>query len=319
MTAPYEITPEILQKISSISEKLGEVKAYYPGKPLPGLRKQNRIRTIHATLQIEGNSLTREQVTALMDSKRVAGSQKEIREVQNATEVYEGLKTYRSTSQHDFLTAHKRMLRGLVQAPGRYRSTSAGIMHGSRMAHIAPPASNVATLMNELFKYLKLSLDHALIKSCVFHYELESIHPFEDGNGRMGRLWQTALMLAEYPVFEFLPFETLIRQNQDAYYKALAISDQQGNSTAFIHFMLQIINDSLEDFLATNRHPLGADERLDYFNSLGSQTFSRKDYMKIFKNISPATASRDLLKGVESGLLEKTGEKNRTLYKWRKP
>jgi len=211
------------------------------------------------------------------------------------------------------------MLRGLVQAPGRYRSTSAGIMHGSRMAHIAPPASNVATLMNELFKYLKLSLDHALIKSCVFHYELESIHPFEDGNGRMGRLWQTALMLAEYPVFEFLPFETLIRQNQDAYYKALAISDQQGNSTAFIHFMLQIINDSLEDFLATNRHPLGADERLDYFNSLGSQTFSRKDYMKIFKNISPATASRDLLKGVESGLLEKTGEKNRTLYKWRKP
>ena len=316
MKPPYEITPEILQKISSISEKLGEVKAYYPGKPLPGLRKQNRIRTIHATLQIEGNSLTREQVTALMDSKRVAGSQKEIREVQNATEVYEGLKTYRSTSQQDFLAAHKRMMRGLVQTPGRYRFTSAGIIHGSRMAHIAPPASNVATLMNELFKYLKLSRDHALIKSCVFHYELEFIHPFEDGNGRMGRLWQTALMLAEYPVFEFLPFETLIRQNQDAYYKALAISDQQGNSTAFIHFMLQIINDSLEDFLAINRHPLGADERLEYFNSLGSQTFSRKDYMKIFKNISPATASRDLQKGVESGLLEKTGEKNRTLYKW---
>ena len=315
MKPPYNITPRILKLISSISEKIGEVNANLISKPSPHLRKQNKIKTIHSSLRIEGNTLTLEQVTALIENKRVIGPKKDVLEVLNAIKVYDDIVFYDPFSSKSFLKAHKELMAGLIENPGRYRNQGVGIFQGSRVAHIAPAAVNVTYLMNDLFRYLKDNEHLSLIKSCVFHYEMEFIHPFIDGNGRMGRLWQTVILMNEYPVFEFLPFETLISQTQQEYYDALGKSDREGNSTVFIEYMLDVIGKSLIELLNFNNRTLSDIDRLEYFVALGKKEFSRKDYMNVFKDISSATASRDLKKGLELNLFEKTGLKNKTIYK----
>ena len=315
MKPPYNITPRILKLISSVSEKIGELNANLIRKPSPYLRKQNKIKTIHSSLSIEGNTLTLEQVSALIDNKRVTGPKKDVLEVLNAIKVYDNIASYEPASSKSFLKAHKDLMEGLIENPGKYRNQDVGIFQGSRVAHIAPPAKNVTYLMDDLFKYLKNGDELSLIKSCVFHYEMEFIHPFLDGNGRMGRLWQTVILLNMHPVFEFLPFETLISQTQQDYYDALGKSDREGNSTFFIEYILDVIERSLIELLNFNNRVLHDIDRLEYFIALGIKEFSRKDYMNVFKNISSATASRDLKKGIEMNLLEKTGTKNKTIYK----
>jgi len=317
MKPPYNITPRILKLISSISEKIGEINANLISKPSPHLRKQNKIKTIHSSLRIEGNTLTLEQVTALIENKRVIGPKKDVLEVLNAIKVYDNIASYDPFSSKSFLKAHKELMDGLIENPGKYRNQGVGIFQGSRIAHIAPPAENVTYLMNDLFGYLKRDEDLTLIKSCVFHYEMEFIHPFLDGNGRMGRLWQTVILLNEYPVFEFLPFETLISQTQQDYYDTLGKSDREGNSTIFIEYMLSVIEKSLSELLDFNNRIFSDIDRLEYFIALGKKEFSRKDYMNVFKDISSATASRDLKKGLELNMFEKTGIKNKTFYKLR--
>ncbi len=314
MNPPYDITPTILKLITQVSEKLGEVNANFLDKPSPQLRKQNKIKTIHSSLSIEGNTLTEEQITALLEDKRVIGPKKDIEEVINAISIYEQLDSFDPYSVKSFLSAHNGLMKGLVKDAGQFRTQGVGIVKGDKVQHLAPPYSNVPGLINDLFEYLKNPDELCLIKSCVFHYEMEFIHPFLDGNGRMGRLWQTLILKDEYPVFEFLPFETLISQTQDEYYKALSLSDKTGKSTVFIEYMLGVINKSLNDMLSFNNRRLTDVERLDYFIAQGKQQFSRKDYMDVFKDISSATASRDLKKGIELSLLEKHGEKNKTIY-----
>ena len=315
MKPPYEITPKILRLISSVSEKIGVISANFIDRPSPHLRKQNKIKTIHSSLKIEGNTLTQEQVTAIIENKRVIGPEKDLLEVKNAIKVYDSLNTFNPVSSKSFLFAHKLLMNDLVEKPGEYRRKGVGIFQGARVAHIAPPAQRVTHLMGELFKYLKNEDELTLIKSCVFHYEMEFIHPFMDGNGRMGRLWQTVILMKEYPVFEFLPFETLISQTQQDYYSALAHSDKSGKSTFFIEYMLDVIDKSLNELLNFKNRILKDTDRLDYFVSMGNKEFTRKDYMNVFKDISTATASRDLKKGIELNLLHKTGNKNKTLYK----
>jgi Fic family protein len=286
MKPPYVITPRILQLVSAISVSLGEVNAYHLQKTSPTLRKQHKIKTIHSSLQIEGNTLTEEQISAIIEDKRVIGPKKDIMEVVNAIKVYDRLLKYAPYSERSFLQAHRELMKGLLDFPGRYRSRGVGIVKGAKVTHLAPPASNVPHLMQQLFDYVKRDEDLMLIKSCVFHYEMEFIHPFADGNGRMGRLWQSVLLVQEYPVFEFLPFETLIAQQQSTYYKALAASDKAGNSTQFIEYMLEIIDQSLKILLKHNNSILKDIDRLDYFFSLGKKEFSRKDYLEFFKTIS---------------------------------
>jgi len=315
MKPPYDISPVILKLITSISEKIGEVNANLMNKPSPQLRKQNRIKTIHSSLSIEGNTLTQEQVTAIIENKRIIGPKKDVVEVLNAIKVYENLTMLNPFSSSSFLKAHKLLMEGLIDNPGSYRNQGVGIYQGSQVAHIAPPFENVPALMNDLFSYLKSKEELTLIKSCVFHYEMEFIHPFLDGNGRMGRLWQTLILMNEYPVFEFLPFETLISQTQNEYYEALGLSDKLGKSTPFIEYMLGVIEKSLIELLDFNNRILTDNDRLEYFMSLGKKEFTRKDYMNVFKDISTATASRDLKKGVEMNLFERIGEMNKTIYK----
>lgn len=314
MKPPYDITPKILKLISSISEKLGEVNANYLNKQSPQLRKQNRIKTIHSSLQIEGNTLTEEQITALIENKKVVGPQKDVLEVLNAIKVYENLKDYNYRSEKSFLKAHKVLMSGLINHSGTYRTQGVGIVKGTKLEHLAPSYKNVPYLMKDLFEYLKDTNELTLIKSCVFHYEMEFIHPFIDGNGRMGRLWQTLILMSEYAIFEFLPFETLISKTQKEYYKSLAMSDKSGKSTFFIEYMLNVINASLESILTYKNRILKDIDRLEYFVTLGMKIFTRKDYMNVFKDLSSATASRDLKKGLELTIFESIGNKNKTEY-----
>lgn len=314
MIPPYDLTARIFRLVTSISEKLGEVKALYMDKPSPQLRKRNKIRTIHSSLKIEGNTLSEDQITALIENKRIVGPKEDIKEVLNAIKVYEELSTYDPNSARSFLKAHQTLMDGLIDQAGRYRTGSVGILQGSKVAHLAPPAGNVDFLMNQLFDYLKNSEELILIKSCVFHYEVEFIHPFMDGNGRMGRLWQSVILYQSYPVFEYLPFETLISEKQARYYEVLGQCDKEGKSTAFIEYMLEIIEESLDELLNFRNRTLNRKDRLEYFSSLRIDEFSRKEYMEVFKGISTATASRDLRAGVESGLFVKKGDKRNTVY-----
>jgi Fic family protein len=315
MNPPYQITPEILKLIASVSEKLGQINAKYLDKPSVKLRKENQIKTIHSSLSIEGNTLTTDQITALLDKKRVIGPEKDVNEVLNAINVYQRLNSFNPTSSTSFLKAHKMLMNGLITDNGKYRTSGVGIVSGNQMTHMAPPSENVSYLMNDLFDFLKESNEIALIKSCVFHYEMEFIHPFMDGNGRMGRLWQTLLLMQDYPVFEFIPFENIIHKTQNEYYQALSASDKLGASTPFIEYMLQVINNALHIMLESSPQILSAEDRLRYFVQRCKPEFSRKDYLSVFKEISTATASRDLKLGIELGMFEKEGDKIKTIYR----
>lgn len=315
MKPPYDITSTILNLVSAISEKIGEINASFLKPQSPQLRKQNKIKTIHSSLSIEGNSLSIDQITAILDNKRVAGPEKDVKEVLNAIAVYENLKKYKPWSEKSFLSAHKTLMNGLLKDAGRYRTKAVGILTGTKVEHLAPPYTNVPFLIKELLQYVRMADELPLIKSCVVHYELEFIHPFLDGNGRMGRLWQTLVLMQSYPIFEFLPFETLISRTQKDYYKALSNSDKSGKSTAFIEYMLQVINKSLAEMLNYNGRVLNQENRISYFLEEGPDDFTRKDYMNFFKDISSATASRDLKKGIDLGVFNKMGNLNTSRYK----
>lgn len=318
MKPPYEITNRILSLISSISEKIGEVKSARLIKPPTELRKRNRIKTIQSSLEIEGNTLTVEQITDLINSKRILAPQKDILEVKNAIKVYSELNKLKVYELDSLCKAHSMLMKGLVNNAGQLRRTSVGIVKGGDIAHVAPPGDLIVPLMNDLFDYLKREDDLLIIKSCVFHYEFEFIHPFLDGNGRMGRLWQT-LILKEYSlVFEFLPIESIIKERQLDYYHVLGKSDRMGSSTSFIEFMLDIINIALEDLLKTQNQTLTGMDRIDLFKDIiGFNGFTRQDYLRHNKEISSATASRDLKEAVNKEIIDKTGDKRLTKYRFR--
>lgn len=315
MKPPYQITPKIIEIIASISEKIGEVNSAYLFKPPTELRRKNRIKTIQSSLEIEGNSLSLDQVTAIIDNKRIIAPKKDILEVKNAIKAYNSISDFNPTSLASFCKAHAIMMEGLIDNPGKIRTKSVGITKGATVTHVAPPGNIVKSLAKDLFDYLKKDKDLPLIKSCVFHYEIEFIHPFMDGNGRMGRFWQTVILRHYSPVFEFLPVESLIKVRQEEYYKILAESDNKGNSTGFIEFMLQILNESLEELLSNQNVNLTGDDRIQLFkDKIGKEEFTRQDYMRYFKDISSATASRDLKNAVDKGILLKTGDKRMTQY-----
>ncbi|WP_417526321.1 Fic family protein [Marinomonas shanghaiensis] len=241
---PFTITSDILNLVAQISEKMGMLNASVLHSS-PQLRKQNRIKTITGTLAIEGNTLTEEQVTAIVDGYRVLGNVRELAEVKGAIQAYDALPTFQSDNIDDLLIAHGLMMSDILVNAGTFRNKAVGIHKGGVVHHIAPPAHQVSGLMADLTQWLKQAKDHPLITSCVFHYEFEFIHPFSDGNGRMGRLWQTLILSQWHPLFLSLPLESVIKDNQQQYYQALEQADQQADSTPFIHFMLSVIDQTL--------------------------------------------------------------------------
>ena len=318
MKPPYEITSKILALSNSISEKIGEIKAAKLTKPPTDLRKRNRIKSIQSSLEIEGNTLTVEQITDLIDNKRVLAPQKDIVEVKNAIELYSRLSEFDAFDIESLCRAHTILMNSLIENAGQFRRTAVGIIKGDQITHIAPPGDLVYPLMLDLFDYVTNDNDILLVKSCVFHYEFEFIHPFVDGNGRMRRLWQTLLLRNISPVFEYLPIESLIKERQQEYYDILGRSDREGNSTGFIEFMLQIVDLSLEELLRTQNRAISSNDRIDNFKQIiGNKSFSRLEYLRHNKEISTATASRDLKEAVDNEILEKSGDKRLTKYKFK--
>ena len=245
MDQPHSITHQILALVEEIAKNLGKIEGLGLIRVAPHLRKQNKVRTIHSTLVIEGNRLTREQVTSIIEGKPVIGPRKDIIEVENAIEVYKVFTALDPMSEVSFKKAHSILMQGLLKADsGQYRKQNFGVGD-----HIAPAFTLVPTHMQNLFASLKKSAESLLIKSCIFHYETEFIHPFIDGNGRMGRLWQSLLLYKVDSVFASVPVENFVKDHQSEYYKVLRQCDQAGNSTLFIEFMLELINQGLKEFL----------------------------------------------------------------------
>lgn len=223
---PFHINNSITNLLAEIAENVGLITAQYGDFPLLKLRKENRIKTIHSSLAIENNSLSIEQVTAILNGKRILGAPKEIQEVENTFEIYEMLTSLDPFSETDLLTAHRILMKDLISENGKFRSKGVGISDGKNIIHLAPPADRVPFLVQDLLSWIENTTQHPLIKSCVFHYELEFIHPFTDGNGRMGRLWQTLILSQWKPFFSWLPVETIVKENQTEYYHSLKRSDE---------------------------------------------------------------------------------------------
>ena len=246
-TPPFTITDEILQLVSEISEHIGALNVMLgERKPSPMLRKENQIKTIHSSLAIEHNSLSLQQVTDVIDGKHVLGAPNEIQEVKNALQAYQLMQQLDAFEEADLLRAHGLMMADLVDGAGKYRQAGVGVFDNDRCIHVAPPAERVPHLMGDLFEWLKQTKAHPLISSCVFHYEFEFIHPFMDGNGRMGRYWQTLLLSQWKGIFAWIPVETMVKKYQEQYYKAIAQSDARGDSTVFITFMLRCILETIK-------------------------------------------------------------------------
>jgi len=243
---PYSISPTILSLVAEISEAVAVANMFEVQKS-PQLRKQNRIKTITGTLAIEGNTLDLEQVSAIIDNKPVRGTPKEIAEVRGAIKAYDALPQYCAHSLKDLLNAHQKMTAEILSNAGQFRSTNVGIYQNVKLVHVAPQAKRVPSLINDLLLWLQQTDAHPLIRSCVFHYEFEFIHLFSDGNGRIGRLWQTLILGQWHPIFFALPIENTIKNNQQAYYKALSSADDKADSTEFIEFMLSIILTSIRE------------------------------------------------------------------------
>jgi Fic family protein len=313
----FSITPRILALSQSISHALGILEGEKLDAEPIKLRRSNNIKTIQSSLAIEGNSLNLEQVTHIFEGRRVIGPKKDIIEVQNAIALYDKFDQLNPTSMRDFFDAHAILMKALIKEKGKWREGGVGIFKGQKVAHLAPPAQRVPGLMKNLFEFIKKDKDTPwLLKACIFHYELEFIHPFMDGNGRMGRLWQQLLLAKDNTIFKFITVEELIKENQKGYYRVLSHCDKEGNSTKFIEFSLELILKALQNYRKSTSVGLkDAQSRLRYAKkTLQGKWFSRKEYMDIFKNLSTSTASRDLKLGADGKILDHRGSKNQVTY-----
>ncbi len=317
----------MLHQVIEISRVLGILE--FSVKSDLKLRKENRIKSIHSSLAIENNSLTEKQVTDIIDGKRVLGDPKEIREVKNAYDAYEEILTLDPYRQKDFFKAHRLLTAGIVNEAGKYRSRDIGIFDEiGNVVHMGARPQYLQALMDDLFAWGKNDNTPELIKSCVFHYEIETIHPFADGNGRMGRLWQTVILANWNPIFAWIPIETLIYENQRDYYKVLEQVDQETNSNRFIEFMLAIILKTLKSYLTVTSN---LEQKIDIPEGLTDS--EAKTYVLVTKYLtehesinttvtakliqkSVATARKHSAKFVSLGLLVAQGSnKNRSYHK----
>lgn len=313
---PFHMTDKMTFLIAEISEQVGRITVLQEGAISPHLRRENRIRTIHSSLAIEHNSLSLEQVTAILDGKRVLGNPNEIKEVQNAYEAYELMLRLDPSSVDDLLKAHKLMMNGLVPENGKFRSGGVGVFDGEVLIHMAPSAEFVPEHIHNLFAWYKHSELHPLIKSAVFHYEFEFIHPFADGNGRMGRMWHSLLLGKWKELFFWLPIEELIQSRQKEYYDALSAADKQADSAGFVELMLEIIRGSLKEVTVVDRSTdQDSDQVTDQDKSpvdrllsvLGNDMLSATEIMeRLVLSHRPTFRKNYLNPALEQNLIERT-------------
>lgn len=316
---PFTVSLSAAAALGKLERLLGNWEgALGAPAPSPLLRKANRVRTVLDTVAIEGNQLSLAQATAILDGKRVRGAPREILEIQNANLAYERVSEWDPRRQRSLLQAHGVLMRGLVPDAGRFRTRQVGVLQGQRLAHLAPPPHRVPDLMHSLFRFLRTEQAPVIVKAVVFHYELELIHPFSDGNGRIGRLWQHALLLPASPLFAHIPAESLTREHQADYYAALAASDRLGSCDPFLEYMLEMLLSALSRLSSNLRgKPETPDSRLSMARrALGRRWFSRKQYLALFPRLSTASASRDIAKAVAKGDLAASGDRALTRYRF---
>ena len=322
LSPPFKITNDILNLVYEIGELVGKISAEKEFEKNLTLRKENRIKTIYSSLAIEQNTLTLEQVTDVINGKRVLAPLKDIKEVQNAYEIYERLEELDENSMKDLLLAHKIMTSELIKESGRFRSKNAGVYQGEKLIHMGTLPEYIPELINNLFLWLKNSKEHPLIKAAVFHYEFEFIHPFQDGNGRIGRLWHSLILSKWKKFFAWLPIESLVQKYQKEYYIVINNSNKDGESTEFILFMLEIIKETLIELVETQKMTDKVIDKMTDKNKervkllmkyLGqNDSISNKEAQSLL-GISEATARRFLNSLVKENLLVAVGE-----YKARK-
>lgn len=319
---PFQITNQIISDVAEISELVGQLSVHNHLSSNPTLRRTNRIRTIHGSLAIEQNSLSLEQVTAVLNGKHVLAPPKDIAEVKNAYEIYERLDELDPYSVEDLLIAHGIMTRGLVEESGMFRTGSVGVVdQEGHVLHFGTLPLYVPDLVMNLLEWAKTSDLHMLVRSCVFHYELELIHPFADGNGRIGRLWHTLLLSKWNPVFAWLPVESIIHDHQQEYYDAINASNNAGESTVFIEFMLSAIKASLMDAIHTS--DALSDGKLDkealrwqkIEQFLQTHEYIMNADVRELCGVSAATANRILAGLVENASLVRYREAGSWIYR----
>jgi Fic family protein len=313
-TPPFTITSKILDTVSKISEIVGKLEILSPTAISPTLRKANKIKTITGTLEIEGNTLGIEKVTAILEGKRVIGSIREIAEVNGAIRVYDMLDSLKYKKLDDLLLSHKMLMDEILTDAGTFRSSNVGVGGVDGVVHVAPPHAHVSGLMQDLFSWLKISDVHPLIKSSIFHYEFEFIHPFIDGNGRIGRLWQSLILYKWKPLFSAMPIESVIKESQQEYYDALQSAGDTGERTPFIEFMLEAILETCERELKNNQNvpinvpknvPINRQEKIiAIIQDDNSVTIEQLAHVC---GVSDKTIKRDISKLKEKGLLEREG------------
>lgn len=306
---PFEINERIMADVIEIAELVGRVSVTDKISMNPTLRRTNRIQTIYSSLAIEQNTLDIEQVTAVLSGKRVIAPPKDIAEVKNAYEIYDNMDKLNPYSIDDLLKAHSVMERGLLNEAGEFRSRPVGVADSEgNILHFGTLPQYVPKLVQELLEWTEKSEIHLLIKSCVFHYEFELIHPFADGNGRMGRLWHTLLLSKWNPIFAWLPIESIIHDNQSEYYNAINVSNNNGNSTVFIEFMLSVIKQALQESI--NDKPKNISSKSDLrWNKINDylethEYILNSDVQKLL-GVSSATATRILVGFMKDGKLKR--------------
>ena len=314
---PFSITRQAQDTMDAILELVGRCQNA-PAMIQPELLRHNRNRAVQASLSIEGNTLSLSDVTAIAEGIRpLSAPPREVLEVENALALYEQSPSFNVYSQNDLLRAHGALMRGLIPQAGYFRAGGVGIGRGRQIVHIAPPAKRVPELVHNLLEFLKNGEAHWLARSCVFHYEFEFIHPFADGNGRMGRFWQTLFLAAQRPVLGVIPVETILKERQHDYYAALGASDNAGDSSMFIEFMLTALRDALAAALPRLAVRTTPDTRLQQAARIfQTKWFSRRNYIAEFQNLAPLAASRDLARGVAQALLERQGDRRDTRYRF---
>ena len=295
---PFSITPAILRLIADIGETLGRIAERQERSVDLRLRRVNRVRTIRGSLAIEGNTLSEEQITAILEGRRVVAPVREILEVQNAISAYAQFESWLPHDEPTLLKAHGILMAGLMENAGSYRQSGVGVMAGSRVLHVAPPAKRVPLLMNDLLNWLRRTDYHPLVSSSVFHYEFEFIHPFTDGNGRMGRLWQTLILFRWNPVFSEIPIESIVHAHQEEYYRALEDSTRATDSAPFIEFMLSMILEAL---------PAGVTPQVERLLTVLIEEMSARDLL-VALGLKDRKSFREryLVPALQAGLVEMT-------------
>lgn len=320
MNTKITLLPQIQDSLIQIGEILGRIKLLPSTKPTPKLRRESKIRTIFATTKIEGNKLDLNEVTAVINGKKIIGKNHDVKEVENAIALYDLIHSLNCESEDDYLIAHKVLMKDLIKNAGKYRKVNVGIKSskGDKVKMVFPEHENVKNLCRDMFDYISTSKDNSLIKSCIIHYLSVSIHPFEDGNGRLSRFWQSLFLSKNFEIFEFIPLESFIRSSQEDYYDYLNISQKSDDPTGFVHFMLKVICESLSESLSYSYEKVDTTKMENRLikakENFKNQSFARKDYLTLNAPLSESMATKDLRYAVNKGILNRSGLGNGAKY-----